>query len=148
MKSKEDRLKEKYQPLEAQRDWPFYATFVFDIWSKIWSYCSVRTFVERKVIGNSDSADFTYAWKAKFSHAPTWCDADMSLQQIRRGVARGNRIALYARSAFQYILFQTGCFVQRWAWSTVVIGLFLYTVCCVGLKDVEIETDLVKLWVQ
>ncbi|VDL68871.1 unnamed protein product [Nippostrongylus brasiliensis] len=65
-----------------------------------------------------------------------------------QGVARGNRIALYARSAFQYILFQTGCFVQRWAWSTVVIGLFLYTVCCVGLKDVEIETDLVKLWVQ
>ncbi|WKX95323.1 hypothetical protein Q1695_012069 [Nippostrongylus brasiliensis] len=108
----------------------------------------IRRFVERKVIGNSDSADFTYAWKAKFSHAPTWCDADMSLQQIRRGVARGNRIALYARSAFQYILFQTGCFVQRWAWSTVVIGLFLYTVCCVGLKDVEIETDLVKLWVQ
>lgn len=108
----------------------------------------IRRFVERKLIGNFDSADFTPAWQAKFSHAPTWCDADMSLQQINRGVARGNRIALYARSSFQYVLFHTGCFVQKWAWTTVVLGLILYTVCCAGLKDVIIETDLVKLWVQ
>ncbi|XGW07497.1 hypothetical protein V3C99_010569 [Haemonchus contortus] len=105
-------------------------------------------FVERKLIGNFDSADFTEAWKHKFSHAPTWCDADMSLQQIRRGAAQGNRIALYARSFFQYYLFQIGCFVQKWAWSTVLISLVLYTVCCYGLKDVVIETDIVKLWVQ
>ncbi|KAK6738691.1 hypothetical protein RB195_020666 [Necator americanus] len=106
-----------------------------------------KTFIERRLIGNSDSADFTEAWKLKFSHAPTWCDADMSLQQIRRGVARGNRIALYSRSFFQHCLFQIGCFVQRWAWSTVVISLLLYTACCAGLRDVIIETDLVKLWV-
>ncbi|KAL6736819.1 hypothetical protein Aduo_007125 [Ancylostoma duodenale] len=107
----------------------------------------IRRFIERRLIGNSDSADFTEAWKLKFSHAPTWCDADMSLQQIRRGVARGNRIALYSRSFFQHCLFQIGCFVQRWAWSTVIISLLLYTACCAGLRDVIIETDLVKLWV-
>ncbi|VDM55289.1 unnamed protein product [Angiostrongylus costaricensis] len=26
--------------------------------------------------------------------------------------------------------------------------LTLYTICCAGLKDVVIETDIVKLWVQ
>uniref|UniRef100_A0A0K0CXL4 SSD domain-containing protein n=1 Tax=Angiostrongylus cantonensis TaxID=6313 RepID=A0A0K0CXL4_ANGCA len=118
----------------------------------------IRRFIESKLIGNFDSADFSDAWRLKFSHAPTWCDADMSLQQIRRGVARGNRIALYARSFFQYYLFKTGCFVQKWAWSTIVVSylyevkpysrLTLYTICCAGLKDVVIETDIVKLWVQ
>ncbi|PIO70402.1 hypothetical protein TELCIR_07743 [Teladorsagia circumcincta] len=44
----------------------------------------IRRYVERKLIGNFDSADFSEAWKQKFSHAPTWCDADMSLQQINR----------------------------------------------------------------
>ncbi|VDM65763.1 unnamed protein product, partial [Strongylus vulgaris] len=104
-------------------------------------------FIENRLIGNSDSADFTEAWKLKFSHAPTWCDADMALQQIRRGAARGNRIALYSRSFFQQCLFQIGCFVQRWAWTTVIVSLILYTACCAGLKDVIIETDIVKLWV-
>lgn len=92
------------------------------------------------------------------------------IDALFQGVARGNRIALYARSSFQYVLFHTGCFVQKWAWTTVVLGwvsgfslldffihlqslnknfsLILYTVCCAGLKDVIIETDLVKLWVQ
>ncbi|KAJ1374370.1 Protein phosphatase type 2C 3 [Parelaphostrongylus tenuis] len=82
------------------------------------------------------------------AHTPTWCNADMSLQQIKRGVASGNRIALYARSFFQYHLFQIGCFVQKYAWSTILVSLTLYTICCAGLRDVIIETDIVKLWVQ
>ena len=41
-------------------------------------------FLENRLIGNFDSEDFSDAWKKKFAHAPTWCDADMSLQQINR----------------------------------------------------------------
>ncbi|CAD6193959.1 unnamed protein product [Caenorhabditis auriculariae] len=107
----------------------------------------IRRFVENRLIGNFDSEDFSPAWRKKFSHAPTWCDADMSLQQIRRGEARGNRIALYARAFFQLWLFRIGCFVQRYAWSTVLVSMILYTLCCSGLKEVIIETDIVKLWV-
>ncbi|CAI2346991.1 unnamed protein product [Caenorhabditis sp. 36 PRJEB53466] len=107
----------------------------------------VRRFVEDRLIGNFDSADFSDAWKKKFSHAPTWCDADMSLQQINRGKAVGNRIALYARAFFQLWLYRIGCFVQRWAWTTIAISMVLYALCLGGLQHVVIETDLVKLWV-
>ncbi|CAB3404596.1 unnamed protein product [Caenorhabditis bovis] len=107
----------------------------------------IRRFVESRLIGNFDSETFSEAWKKKFSHAPTWCDADMSLQQINRGKARGNRIALYARAFFQLWLYRIGCFVQTYAWSTILISMVLYTLCLGGLKNVVIETDLVKLWV-
>ena len=40
-------------------------------------------FIERRLIGNFDSADFSDPWKRKFAHAPTWCDADMAMQQIQ-----------------------------------------------------------------
>uniref|UniRef100_A0A8R1DMA1 SSD domain-containing protein n=2 Tax=Caenorhabditis japonica TaxID=281687 RepID=A0A8R1DMA1_CAEJA len=106
-----------------------------------------RRFVESRLIGNFDSDDFSDAWKKKFSHAPTWCDADMSLQQINRGKAQGNRIALYARAFFQLWLYRIGCFVQRFAWSTIIISMILYCLCLGGLQHVVIETDLVKLWV-
>ncbi|CAI4232828.1 unnamed protein product [Auanema sp. JU1783] len=107
----------------------------------------IRRFFDNKLTGNFDSANFSEAWKKKFSHAPTWCDADMSLQQINRGVASGSRPGLYARAFFQLWLFRIGCFVQKWAWSTVVVTLLIYTACCAGLQDVIIETDIVKLWV-
>ncbi|GMT15311.1 hypothetical protein PFISCL1PPCAC_6608, partial [Pristionchus fissidentatus] len=107
----------------------------------------LRKFVESWVVGRSDSGDYSAAWREKFSHAPTWSDADMALQQINRGLASGNRVALYARSFFQHCLFQTGVFVQRFAWTTIILGILLYTVCCYGLQFVQIETDIVKLWV-
>ncbi|CAI5442807.1 unnamed protein product [Caenorhabditis angaria] len=107
----------------------------------------LRRFVESRLIGNFDSEHFSEPWKKKFSHAPTWCDADMSLQQINRGKAHGNRIALYARAFFQLWLYRIGCFVQRWAWSTILLSMILYTLCLGGLQHVVIETDLVKLWV-
>ncbi|GMS84862.1 hypothetical protein PENTCL1PPCAC_7037, partial [Pristionchus entomophagus] len=107
----------------------------------------LRKWVESWVVGRSDSGDYSAAWREKFSHAPTWSDADMALQQINRGLASGNRVALYARSFFQHCLFQVGCFVQRFAWPTIILGILLYTVCCWGLQYVQIETDIVKLWV-
>ncbi|VDN43933.1 unnamed protein product, partial [Gongylonema pulchrum] len=96
---------------------------------------------------SSDSACYSEKWRQQFSMRPTWCDADMALQQIVRGVATGNRMALYARSFFQSLLFTLGSFVQNWAWSVVVLGLAAYLICSFGLQYVHIETDLMKLWV-
>lgn len=111
------------------------------------SHGYLRKLVEAFLVNKANSADYSEAWKAKFSRTPTWCDADMSIQQINRGLATGNRVALYARSFFQKGLFKIGCFVQRWAWTTIIISLILYTLCCGGLRNVIIETDIVKLWV-
>lgn len=30
----------------------------------------------------------------------------------------------------------------------IVVGMLVLTLCCFGLKNVHIETDLVKLWVE
>ncbi|PAV61734.1 hypothetical protein WR25_11154 isoform D [Diploscapter pachys] len=66
---------------------------------------------------------------------------------ITRGAAQGNRVALYSRAFFQLWLFRIGCFVQRFAWSVTIASILFYGICCWGLKDVTIETDIVKLWV-
>jgi hypothetical protein len=34
------------------------------------------------LVGKNDPADFSKAWRKKFSKHPSWCDADMCLQQI------------------------------------------------------------------
>ncbi|VIO93291.1 Patched family protein [Brugia malayi] len=96
---------------------------------------------------SSDSALYSEKWKQEFTSRPTWCDADMALQQINQGTATGNRLALYLRSFFQSLLFTLGSFVQNWAWSVVIIGLSVYFICALGLQYVHIETDLIKLWV-
>lgn len=62
-------------------------------------------------------------------------------------MATGNRMALYARSLFQSLLFSLGSFVHNWAWSVVIVGLGAYLICSFGLQYVHIETDLMKLWV-
>lgn len=33
-------------------------------------------------MGKSDSGEFSEKWRENFSHHPSWCDADMALQQI------------------------------------------------------------------
>ncbi|VDN08267.1 unnamed protein product [Thelazia callipaeda] len=97
---------------------------------------------------SSDSALYSEQWHHQFTSRPTWCDADMSLQQINQGIATGNRLALYVRSFFQSLLFTLGTFVQNWAWYVVVTGLSLYFICTLGLQYMHIETDLMKLWVE
>uniref|UniRef100_A0A915Q821 SSD domain-containing protein n=1 Tax=Setaria digitata TaxID=48799 RepID=A0A915Q821_9BILA len=96
---------------------------------------------------SSDSALYSEKWHQEFTSRPTWCDADMALQQMNRGIATGNRLALYVRSFFQSLLFELGSCVQNWAWSVVIIGLSAYLICALGLRYVHIETDLMKLWV-
>ncbi|KAK0395329.1 hypothetical protein QR680_001233 [Steinernema hermaphroditum] len=103
--------------------------------------------VDRFLVGKSDSAEYSAKWREDFSHHPTWCDADMSLQQINRGIAKGNRIALYSRTLFQSLLFKLGSIIQRHPWKAVILGLLAFFVCSIGLKDAVIETDIVKLWV-
>ncbi|VDN21500.1 unnamed protein product [Gongylonema pulchrum] len=117
---------------------------------KLVDFCWREAFVlDKWLVGkkSSDSACYSEKWRQQFSMRPTWCDADMALQQIVRGVATGNRMALYARSFFQSLLFTLGSFVQNWAWSVVVLGLAAYLICSFGLQYVHIETDLMKLWV-
>ncbi|KHN71236.1 Protein patched -like protein 1 [Toxocara canis] len=46
-----------------------------------------RTFVQKIddfLVGKSNSYDFSERWKREFSERPSWCDADMTLQQIKR----------------------------------------------------------------
>uniref|UniRef100_A0A1I7Z3V5 SSD domain-containing protein n=1 Tax=Steinernema glaseri TaxID=37863 RepID=A0A1I7Z3V5_9BILA len=104
-------------------------------------------FCDRHLVGKSDAGNYSQKWREDFSHHPTWCDADMSLQQINRGMAKGNRFALYARTLFQSLLFKLGRIIQLHPWKTLIIGLLTFLVCSIGLKDAVIETDIVKLWV-
>ncbi|KAI6242942.1 Protein patched-like protein 1 [Aphelenchoides fujianensis] len=104
-------------------------------------------FVDRNIVNKNDPSQFSETWRRNFMHHPSWCDAGMSLQQINAGKATGNRVALYARAIFQWILYHLGCYVQRNPLKTIVIGLLGFAVCCIGLQYVIIETDIVKLWV-
>uniref|UniRef100_A0AC35FVD7 SSD domain-containing protein n=1 Tax=Panagrolaimus sp. PS1159 TaxID=55785 RepID=A0AC35FVD7_9BILA len=107
----------------------------------------IYRFLDGLVVGKSDSADYSEAWRQKFSHHPTWCDADMSLQQINAGKAEGNRVALYARAFFQRILYHIGTSVQKWPFVFLGVSFVLMLCCCYGLRYVTIEVDIVKLWV-
>ncbi|TMS35052.1 hypothetical protein L596_002529 [Steinernema carpocapsae] len=107
----------------------------------------VFRFLDRLLVGNSDSGNYSQKWREDFAKHPTWCDADMCLQQMNRGMAKGNRIALYARTFFQRILFILGNFIQGNPYKTLLVGLSFFLICSIGLKDAVIETDIVKLWV-
>ncbi|VDN02911.1 unnamed protein product [Thelazia callipaeda] len=103
--------------------------------------------IDQFLVGKSNSYEFSEEWKREFSERPSWCDADMALQQIKRGKARGNRGALYLRSLIQKVLFTMGTFVQQHACLVVVTIVIFFGFCCYGLQFIRIETDIVKLWV-
>ncbi|EFO85708.1 CRE-PTC-1 protein [Caenorhabditis remanei] len=104
-------------------------------------------FLDRYLVGQSSSADYNDRWKREFRARPSWCDADLCLQQINRGKATGNRYALYSRSLIQKLLFALGNAVHRNAWSIIITISLIFAFCCFGLQYVKIETDIVKLWV-
>ncbi|VDK43168.1 unnamed protein product [Anisakis simplex] len=103
--------------------------------------------IDKFLVGKSNSYDFSERWKREFSERPSWCDADMTLQQIKRGKARGNCLALYSRSLIQKALFSLGSFVERHSLLVIMAMLTFFSFCCTGLQYVRIETDIVKLWV-
>uniref|UniRef100_A0AC34F965 SSD domain-containing protein n=1 Tax=Panagrolaimus sp. ES5 TaxID=591445 RepID=A0AC34F965_9BILA len=107
----------------------------------------LNTKLDRFLIGHSNSSHFSAKWKADFELRPTWCDADLSLQQIKRGNATGNKIALYSRSFIQNCLYNLGCMIQRHSIAVILTIMVLFAFCCYGLQYVRIETDIVKLWV-
>ncbi|CAD5215815.1 unnamed protein product [Bursaphelenchus xylophilus] len=106
-----------------------------------------QTIISDKVVGRSDSAKFSETWKQNFMHHPSWCDADMCLQQIEAGNASGNTIALYSRAFFQQCLYYMGAFVQKNPKKILFAGIVVFTAFLLGLQYVVIETDIVKLWV-
>lgn len=95
--------------------------------------------------------DVTDEWKTEFSQRPSWCDAAMVLTQLRRGRAKGGAFkvaALTLRALMQRCLFTIGCFIQRYACEVLFLSMLLFAVFCIGLKDVRVQTDIVKLWVE
>ncbi|CAD6192019.1 unnamed protein product [Caenorhabditis auriculariae] len=107
----------------------------------------LTNFLDSKLVWKSSSGDYCDRWKREFRARPSWCDADLCLQQIKRGRATGNRWALYSRSFVQKILFALGNFVHTNALSVIVLTSLVFAMCCYGLQFVHIETDIVKLWV-
>ncbi|KAK0396212.1 hypothetical protein QR680_001622 [Steinernema hermaphroditum] len=103
--------------------------------------------LDKLLIGNSDSGDYSEKWKREFAQRPTWCDADMTLQQIQRGKAYGSKAALYSRSFLQRCLFWLECYIQRKPCFVISSILELFSLSCYVLQYVKIETDIVKLWV-
>ncbi|VIO93378.1 Patched protein homolog 1, putative [Brugia malayi] len=103
--------------------------------------------IDQFLVGKSNSCEFSDRWKREFSERPSWCDADMALQQIKRGKARGSRAALYSRSLIQKALFTLGTFVHHHACLVIFTVIMFFCFCCYGLRYVRIETDVVKLWV-
>lgn len=39
-------------------------------------------FMDKKLVGRFDPSQFSEKWREEFTFRPSWCDADMSLQQI------------------------------------------------------------------
>ncbi|CAI4220957.1 unnamed protein product [Auanema sp. JU1783] len=108
---------------------------------------SFLNFLDRCLVWKSSSDEYNSRWKKEFRQRPSWCDADLCLQQIKRGKATGNQWALYSRSFIQKLLFSLGNFVQANAATVICTILILFSICCYGLQYVRIETDIVKLWV-
>jgi hypothetical protein len=107
-------------------------------------------FIDVAIISKSSSTNLeglSKQWKTNFSKRPTWYDASMTLHQILRGKAIGYKSPLYSRIFIQNSLFHVGCFVQRRAWFIIVTLMTLFFFCCFGLRYVNVETDIVKLWV-
>lgn len=40
--------------------------------------------IDQFLVGKSNSSEYSSRWKREFSARPSWCDADMALQQIKR----------------------------------------------------------------
>ncbi|KAJ1350924.1 hypothetical protein KIN20_006844, partial [Parelaphostrongylus tenuis] len=108
---------------------------------------AITRFLDKYLVWKSSSDDYNDRWKREFLKQPSWCDADLCLQQIKRGKARGNKWALYMRSFIQKTLFSLGNKVHANAATVIVTVMMLFSICCYGLQFVHIETDIVKLWV-
>ncbi|XP_037090839.1 protein patched-like [Pollicipes pollicipes] len=88
------------------------------------------------------------AYNREFLLRPSWIDARVALQQIGKGKASGSRAALWLRSRTQFYLFHTGRLVQSHAGKILFAGILLLATLCIGLKNIQLRTDMEDLWVE
>ncbi|XP_061399904.1 protein patched [Musca vetustissima] len=78
----------------------------------------------------------------------TWVDAQIALDQIDKGKARGNRTSIYLRSVFQSHFESLGSSVQKHAGKVLFVAILVLSTFCVGLKSVHIHSKVHQLWIQ
>ncbi|KAL9914893.1 protein patched [Glossina fuscipes fuscipes] len=78
----------------------------------------------------------------------TWVDAQVALNQIEKGKARGNRTSIYLRSVFQSHLESLGNSVQKHAGKVLFVAILVLSTFCVGLKSAQIHSKVHQLWIQ
>ncbi|KAH8394853.1 hypothetical protein KR222_008056 [Zaprionus bogoriensis] len=78
----------------------------------------------------------------------SWVDAQVALDQIDKGKARGNRTAIYLRSVFQSHLETLGSSVQKHAGKVLFVAILVLSTFCVGLKSAQIHSKVHQLWIQ
>ncbi|KHJ48442.1 patched family protein [Trichuris suis] len=109
--------------------------------------------IDRRCVGKSGPSareiqiDVTN-WNEEFRSQPSWVDASLALKLVKAGNAKGNRPALWLRGIMQKAMFCLGRKIQAHYLGTLAVGLLLLLFCCVGLKDIAMETDMEKLWVE
>ncbi|CDW56596.1 protein patched homolog; patched family protein [Trichuris trichiura] len=109
--------------------------------------------IDRRCVGKSGPSareiqiDVTN-WNEEFRSQPSWVDASLALKLVKAGNAKGNRPALWLRAVMQRSMFCLGRKIQAHYLGTLAVGLLLLLFCCVGLKDIAMETDMEKLWIE
>uniref|UniRef100_A0A5S6QE31 SSD domain-containing protein n=1 Tax=Trichuris muris TaxID=70415 RepID=A0A5S6QE31_TRIMR len=109
--------------------------------------------IDRRCVGKSGPSareiqiDVTN-WNEEFRSQPSWVDANLALKLVKAGNAKGNKPALWLRAKMQKAMFCLGCEIQAHYLGTLAIGLLLLLFCCVGLKDIAMETNMEKLWIE
>ncbi|EDW32491.1 GL10416 [Drosophila persimilis] len=78
----------------------------------------------------------------------SWVDAQVALDQIDKGKARGSRTAIYLRSVFQSHLETLGSSVQKHAGKVLFVAILVLSTFCVGLKSAQIHSKVHQLWIQ
>ncbi|KAH8321529.1 hypothetical protein KR074_007690 [Drosophila pseudoananassae] len=78
----------------------------------------------------------------------SWVDAQVALDQIDKGKARGSRTAIYLRSVFQSHLEMLGSSVQKHAGKVLFVAILVLSTFCVGLKSAQIHSKVHQLWLQ
>ena len=72
----------------------------------------------------------------------------LSYTSSPQGRATGNKPALWVRSRIQEELYQLGLLLQRHAGKVLFTGILLLATFTIGLKSVQMEDKIEKLWVE
>ena len=109
--------------------------------SNSWARTSQTWEVLVMLLGNTLSPPFPP------SHKPPSLSF-LSYTSSPQGRATGNKPALWARSRIQEELYQLGLLLQRHAGKVLFTGILLLATFTIGLKSVQLEDKIEKLWVE